>query len=102
MSKSILVLDTPKNCGKCPISVACGDSVFLPGEYLCPINDRMVSPEEKPNWCPLKPMPEKIDVPDFDHSIKAKNENAEEVGAYMYDRGHYRGYNICIDNILGQ
>ena len=28
--------------------------------------------------------------------------NAEEVGAYMYDRGHYRGYNICIDEILGK
>ena len=32
---------------------------------------------------------------------KVKNKNAEEVGAYMYDRGHYRGYNICIDEILG-
>lgn len=52
--------------------------------------------------CPLKPMPEKIDIPDFDDNIKAKNENAEEVGMYMYDRGHYRGYNLCIDKILGK
>ena len=103
MSKAILIIDMPKSCNECKIR--CDD------EYSnwCPYDNpepngvfQYVKNGAKPEWCPLKPMPEKIDVPDWDDSIKAKNENAEEVGMYMYDRGHYRGYNICIDKILGE
>jgi hypothetical protein len=101
MSKAILVIDMPESCDECPLF--CG---YYSDMYCKGIGNRGINypyPKDfRQDWCPLKPMPEKIDVPDWDDSIKAKNENAEEVGMYMYDRGHYRGYNICVDKILGE
>lgn len=96
MNKAILVIDMPKRCDDCKLSEY-SDSWKLYCCYTGEVIDKI-----KPDWCPLKPMPAKIDVHDWDDSIKAKNENAQEVGMYMYDRGHYRGYNICIDKILGE
>lgn len=92
MSKAILVIDMPESCDKCPFLFRHEE------ERWCWIKSRN-SFTTKPSWCPLQPILEKIDIPDFDDNIKAKNENAEEVGIYMYDRGHYRGYNLCIDKI---
>ena len=93
MSKAILVIDMPECCKNC----MCYKNNF------CEITRFAIFDNTtKPNHCPLKPVPEKIDIPDWDDSIKAKNKNVEEVGMYMYDRGHYRGYNICIDKILGK
>ena len=100
MSKAILVIDMPDSCSECR---------FLNDNYdypECIVTGETKgytfrTREQKMDKCPLRPVPRKIDVPDFDDAIKAKNENAEEVGMYMYDRGHYRGYNICIDKILG-
>ena len=98
MSKAILVIDMPSCCYEC---FALDDN----GDYpRCRITDeqrgyKFKTREQKMDKCPLKPVPEKIDVPAWDDNIKAKNENAEEVGMYMYDRGHYRGYNLCIDKI---
>lgn len=94
MSKAILVIDMPKSCDECPL-------MFRSEEERCCMPEKRNSFTTKPDWCPLKPAPEKVDVPNWDDNIKAKNKNAEEVGMYMYDRGHDRGYNICIDKILG-
>ena len=94
MSKAILVIDMPKSCDECPL-------MFRHEEERCCMPEGRNSFSTKPNWCPLKLVPEKINIPDWDDSIKAENKNTEEVGMYMYDRGHYRGYNICIDKILG-
>ena len=100
MSKAILVIDMPDSCSKCPLFGGCYTDMCCRGS-----NNRGINypyPENfRQDWCPLKPVPEKIDVPDFDNTIKAESDNAYEVGAYMYDRGHHRGYNACIDKILG-
>lgn len=101
MNKAILVIDMPKMCKECPVCESY-EIISSIEEYSCMVENTNVDPYDKPKWCPLKPMPEKMDVPAWDDSIKAKNENAKEVGMYMYDRGHYRGYNICIDKILGE
>lgn len=96
MSKAVLVIDMPKNCIHCPCLHR------YDSDDWCAVACKVIySPSNRDKHCPLKPMPEKVDVPDWDDDIKAKNKNAEEVGMYMYDRGHYRGYNICIDKILG-
>ena len=43
--------------------------------------------EEKPDWCPLKPMP---------------NKNTKQYSdGYKYGKGYQNGYNACIDEILG-
>ena len=77
MSKSVLVTDTPENCGKCK---------FI-SEFWCrAMNGRRVPNNDViPDWCPLKPLPEKMTrVAPTDHwdSIKA-------------------GWNECIDEITG-
>ena len=93
--KAILVIDMPERCSDCPCFRYGVDN------YCAVTGDTNYSHNNsKPDWCPLTPVPKKIDVPDWDNSIKAKNENAKKVGMYMYDRGHCRGYNACIDKIL--
>lgn len=77
MSKSVLVIETPENCGKCK---------FI-SEFWCrAMNGRRVPNNDViPDWCPLKPLPEKMTgVAQTDHwnSIKA-------------------GWNGCIDEITG-
>lgn len=97
MDKAILVIDMPNYCSEC---ILCRENDFC--HEMCIAANERIFTSKKPDWCPLKPVPEKIDVPDWDNNIKANNKNAEEIGIYMYDRGHYRGYNICIDKILGE
>lgn len=49
MSKSVLVMDTPENCGKCK---------FISGFWCRAMNGRRVPNNDAiPNWCPLKPLP---------------------------------------------
>lgn len=77
MSKSVLVIDTPENCGKCK---------FI-SEFWCrAMNGRRVPNNDViPNWCPLKPLPEKM----------AGVVLAEHWG------GVKKGWNACIDAITG-
>ena len=80
MSKSVLVLDTPKNCNSCVL--CCGRLYpFCKMNVFRDIEDS----DTVPDWCPLKPLPEKITrvaVTDHWNSIKA-------------------GWNTCIDEITG-
>ena len=51
MRKSVLVIDTPENCGKCK---------FISGFWCRAMGDRRVPNNDViPDWCPLKPLPEK-------------------------------------------
>lgn len=101
MSKAILVIDMPSCCEEC-------FALDFHGDYpRCMITDEQRgytfnTRTQRMTYCPLKPVPEKINIPDFDDTIKANNKNAEEVGMYMYDRGIDRGYNLCVDKILGK
>lgn len=97
MNKAILILNKmPKSCADCPVcawSEITGLYNCLNGtkeekcvdEYL--LDDRL----NKPSWCPLKPLPEKMKV-DYDTITSA--EVTEKVVAM--------GYNFCIDTILGE
>lgn len=87
MSKAVLILDSPTTCEECPIgnrSMEWGNLVacrkFEP--YL-KIN---LTPEVKPSWCPLKPMPE-----------KKKHSGIDS----MYHVGEKNGWNAAIDAIGG-
>lgn len=88
MGKAFLVMDMPKRCSECrfclqvkqknglALCLAIDDS--KPTEY----NPKHES-EWLPDWCPLKPMPEKANHPDW------------------CDGGRYdKGYNACIDELL--
>jgi len=60
MSKAILVIDMPNDCSHCPVSS------ISDYQYICDEMGRIMSEDEyyaqKPDWCPLKPMPQKIDI----------------------------------------
>lgn len=64
MSKSVLVIDTPEKCISC-IYVG----IF---HYFCRINCRDIKDvSAKPDWCPLKPLPEKklYTAPERNHEL---------------------------------
>lgn len=78
MSKSILVIDTPENCGKCPcfleVSTDC-----------CGVNRKDIDGHSKPDWCPLRDLPERKDM---------------EPGKTVIRAAQHEGWNMCIDEIL--
>lgn len=50
MSKAILVMEMPDNCISCPISTC----------YSCHVHGKQPHPRiGKPEWCPLRELPEK-------------------------------------------
>ena len=95
MSKSVLVIDTPENCLDCQFCYELDEGV----EACCSISDddkdaslmKKIDCEYgycqgKPDWCPLKPLPEKITgVASTDHWKSIKE-----------------GWNGCINKITGE
>ena len=94
MSKSVLVMDTPETCGDCQfcyeldegVKACCtliGDEKGLMKEIDC--EDGYC--QDKPNWCPLKELP-------------------EEDNAYGYldewSDGYTDGWNNCLVEITSQ
>lgn len=97
MSKSVLVIDTPENCLDCQFCYELDEGV----EACCSISDddedtslmKKIDCEYgycqgKPDWCPLKPLPEKKEYVDPTSSAKAKK-NIIAVG-----------WNTCINMIV--
>ena len=80
--KSILVIDTPKNCAECKLVYLQGT-----GESIC----NAVDWEERPSWCPLKDLPS-------NKEIKGDWENVVDV---WIDGANY-GYNKCLNDISGE
>ena len=93
MSKVILVIDDPMFCLNCPLV----RMRMNRGGYVCAIARQTdkdcywekvdMESETKPDWCPLKPIPEKYNM-DVPHDRD-------------YDCEYEYGYNACIDEILG-
>ena len=97
MSKSVLVLDTPKNCYDCPFGTAyCGE---LEHAGYCELADCLdcdvilmteehydCESKSRPDWCPLKELPEKSTI---------ENDMTD------YQCGMVDGRNQCIDEITG-
>ena len=96
MSKAVFTMEMPKNCYECPFSCTNGNDTdcgycelemyFVDGEVV--INEEYFDfeSEVKPDWCPLKLLPEKMTgVAQTDHwnSIIA-------------------GWNGCINEITGE
>lgn len=109
MSKSILVIDTPKSCNYCPLCI----EDYYSRDY-CVATDSRIWYNEIPEWCPLREFPQRrkmnintelpscaveITQEEFDHIEKNPNiiyfikENVSDEYA--------SGYNACIDEILG-
>lgn len=95
MSKSVLVIDTPENCLDCQLCYELDEGV----EAYCSISDddkdanimKKIDCEYgycqgKPDWCPLKPLPEKFD-----------DEKERKLGDF--EPLFKIGWNACIDAI---
>nr|DAZ20358.1 MAG TPA: hypothetical protein [Caudoviricetes sp.] len=86
MSKSVLVIDTPERCIDCEIGQ--NYSNIIETCVSCPIAGKSAldgEAESIPDWCPLKPLPEKMTgVAQTDHWNSIKE-----------------GWNECIDEITG-
>ena len=76
MAKTVLVMDMPESCSRCPLEISMRCSTCeMPTEE---------NTKEKPSWCPLKPMPEKM-------------------GSYLAVSDIWKeGWNACIDAICGK
>jgi hypothetical protein len=97
MSKSVLVIDAPENCYDCPFGTEyCGNLEY---EGCCELAEcldsdmRLITEEHydyesesRPDWCPLKLLPEK----------STKNHFPDE-----FEDGYAAGWNGCIDEIGG-
>ncbi len=88
MSKSILVIDTPERCSTCEFLKRTDEDYCYCGRlgFDYQVNEYMRStPKGKPDWCPLRALPEK----------KEENKYHND-----YEIGTVDGFNACIDEIL--
>ncbi len=91
MAKAVLVMDMPESCKKCVFCRglnACKLNKYLVGDRICTIYtvDKQIMEGGKPDWCPLRELPEKI--PDLEHGY----ENVEKSIIRT-------GWNACLDAI---
>lgn len=80
MSKSILIIDTPENCTDCKFSEYQGIVCRAIG-----LNKSHSNPQ-KPDWCPLKELPEK--------------KRYEPLSEGNPVKAWSNGWNACLDEIL--
>ena len=79
MSKAVFVMDMPEDCGDCHCIK------FVNGRFMCHLKDKICGDARKPDWCPLRPIPDK--KPTY---LVINNEH-----------GYCEGWNACIDAIGG-
>lgn len=84
--KAVLVIDTPTNCYECPL-IYWGNI----GGWNCkPTRALLDDANKKPEWCPLRPLPERKDEGSVLKPLPF------EVYMYRY------GFNECLDEIVGE
>lgn len=86
MAKAVLVMDMPEQvCQKCTLCYETEND----DEYLCCATGKLLPDGEKPDWCPLRELPER----------------KEELPVEKYEFGglgkaFVSGFNVCLDEIL--
>lgn len=101
MSKAILILDEmPECCEECPAFMAGHPNICKARVFRTPKKNKFFVPvddiNKKPEWCLLKPMPER-----FTDYVQCEDENDEyEVYKEISENGERRGWNMCIDEIM--
>lgn len=89
MSKAVLVMDMPEDCKQCVFCRglnACKLKKYLVRDKICTVYtvDKQIMEGGKPDWCPLRELPEKSDHPEH------------------CDNGRFdAGWNGCLDAIEG-
>lgn len=89
MSKALLVMDMPEDCKQCVFCRglnACKLKKYLVRDKICTVYtvDKQIMEGGKPDWCPLRELPERSDHPEH------------------CDNGRFdAGWNACLDAIEG-
>lgn len=97
--KAILVIEMPKDCYECNMSVLAGESHTGQMCFRCVNHPTiMVLTKEKtrPDWCPLRELPQKKDYEVLKAGARGYGKTQN-----MLSNAHINGYNACIDEILG-
>ena len=84
MNKGILVMDQPDCCYECPCYVPSCDIDFDFDEDVCGATQNVTYGNASPDWCPIKPAPQKI-------KYKSRQDISKEQFAV--------GWNACVDEI---
>lgn len=83
MPKAVLVMDMPEDCTMCKFWNSKDDECYATGVEELSLN----SEEAKPDWCPLRELPEKI--PELKSGYEDLSTSIRRVG-----------WNACLDEIL--
>lgn len=85
MSKAVLIMDMPEQvCQKCTLCYETEND----DEYLCCATGKLVPDREKPDWCPLRALPEKM-------KVCGKYPQPDRIAP-----SYKVGWNACLDEIL--
>lgn len=92
MNKAILVIDMPRCCNECSLMFQDEYSYWCPvrsDENRTDLYDDYIKFHRKPDWCPLKKLPNK------------RNYNRFGIADEYVDDFSY-GWNTCINEIIGK
>ena len=91
MAKAVLVMDMPEQvCQKCTLCYETDND----DEYLCCATGKLLPDGEKPDWCPLRELPEKKE----EFELLECEGSMEKVWEFQSLKN--KGFNACLDEIL--
>lgn len=85
MSKAVLVMNMPECCADCPCSFFERDNPIL--NLICGVTQEDAYNVGKPDWCPLRELPEKI--PESKSGYEKVTTSVKRIG-----------WNNCLDTML--
>lgn len=87
MSKAVLVMDMPESCPDCRFFESDWKECYAISKRY---NRDVMTEEAKPNWCPLRELPEKREI----------NHNKNHYISNFWTEAKGVGWNACLDEIL--
>ena len=91
--KAILVIDMPYSC--------CGCQVFCEHRDIT-LNEGIDEDNERPNKCPLKPMPKSVAEISYDFAYGWSKTLDQFIESQTKIEWMAKGWNACLDEILGE
>lgn len=93
MAKAVLVMDMPEQvCQKCTLCYETEND----DEYLCCATGKFLPDGEKPDWCPIRELPEKKE------EFELREYEGTTEGVWEVQSLENKGFNACLDEILGE
>lgn len=87
MSKAVLVMDMPESCDMCDLTDMVNGKMYCGAPGCGKLTEDYISC--RPDWCPLRPLPEKKKLSGDVHNVQSM---AEEIAA--------ASWNDCLDAII--